>query len=203
MTHLIRMTYAFYSILIICAALAAFYFRFEKHKQRARRLVLIAVMTALSVLGRFVFAVIPAFKPVTAVTIISAIWLGPECGFLVGSLSALISNFYFGQGPWTPFQMFALGLLGLFAALLSAPLKKSCIALSAYAAFAAIFYSCVMDIWTVLWFSEGFAPSLYLAAIVSALPHMLLYAASNIIFLLLLGRPFGAKLQRIITKYDI
>lgn len=197
------MSYAFWSIVIALAALGVFFARFEKKKIRTRRMVIIAVMTALSVLGRFIFAPIPAFKPITAMVIITAIWLGPECGFTVGALSALISNFTFGQGPWTPFQMLAWGGIGLIAGYLSRPLKKSRLALAAYGVFAGIAYSCVMDIWTVVWANSGFSWSLYAAALVTAIPHLLTYAASNVVFLLTLGRPFGEKLDRVLIKYGI
>ena len=197
------MNYALSSAIIVLAIIVIFYAKFEKRTSRSRRLVIIAVMTALSVIGRFIFAAIPAFKPITAITVIASIWLGPECGFMVGSLSILISNFYFGQGPWTPFQMFAFGMLGVLAALFSKTLKKSKVALAAYGAFAGIVYSCIMDIWTVLWFSEGFSWNLYLAAIITAVPHIISYAVSNIVFLLVLGKPFGDKLERVIYKYGI
>ena len=197
------MKYTFWSIVIMLLTIAVFYARFEKKKTRTRRMVIIAVMTALSVLGRFIFAVIPAFKPITAIVVISAIWLGPECGFMVGSLSALISNFYFGQGPWTPFQMVAWGLLGVIAGLLSKPLKKSPVALSIYGLFAGIAYSCIMDIWTVMWFNDGFAWNLYITALITAIPHIISYAVSNVIFLLTLGKPFGEKLERVLIKYNI
>ena len=197
------MNYALISALIVLAAIVVFFIRFEKKKSRSRRLIIIAVMTALSVVGRFIFAAIPAFKPITAITAITAIWLGAESGFMVGSLSILVSNFYFGQGPWTPFQMFAFGILGVIAALLSKTLKKSKIALGIYGALSGVAYSFIMDIWTVLWYSDGFTWSLYWAAIVAAVPHMIAYAASNVIFLLLLGKPFGDKLDRVINKYGI
>ena len=86
-------------------------------------------MVALSVTGRF----IPFFKPVTALTVLTAVYLGGEAGFLCGALSAVISNFWFGQGPWTPFQMLAWGMIGLFAGLLASPLKRSRIRLSSTA----------------------------------------------------------------------
>ena len=183
--------------------LIVFYARFEKRTSRSRRLVIIAVMTALASLGRFIFAAIPAFKPITAIIVITAIWLGPECGFMVGSLSILVSNFYAGQGPWTPFQMLAFGFLGVIAGLLSNTLKKSKIALAIYGAAAGVCYSLIMDIWTVLWFSNEFSWGLYLTAIISATPHIIGYAASNVIFLLVLGKPFGDKLERVINKYGI
>ena len=82
--------------------------------------------------------------------------LGSESGFLVGAMSALVTNFYFGQGPWTPFQMFAWGMIGLIAGYLGDPLRRSRIALAVYGAFSGIAYSMIMDIWTVLWYGEGF-----------------------------------------------
>ena len=162
-------------------------------------MVLVAVMTALSVIGRF----IPLVKPVTALTVLTAIRLGGEAGFLTGALSALISDFWFGIGPWTPFQMLAWGMIGRIAGWLAEPLKKHRAALVAYGAAAGVLFSMIMDVFTVLWYSGGFDPSLYAAAIVTALPHTLLYSVSNVAFLLLFERPFGRKLERIKRLYDV
>ena len=115
-------------------------------------MVLVAVMTAISVLGRF----IPFFKPITALTVITAMYLGGEAGFLVGSLSALLSNFYFGQGPWTAFQMLAWGLIGYVAGLIAESLKRNRALLLAYGVLSGIAFSLIMDVWTVLWYSAGF-----------------------------------------------
>jgi energy-coupling factor transport system substrate-specific component len=117
--------YAFVSLTLSVVACIPFFVSFEKGKNDARRIVIIAVMTALSVAGRFVFAPIPFFKPVTAIVIITAIYLGAEAGFITGAFSAVVSNFYFGQGPWTPFQMFAWGLIGFLAGLLAKRLLES------------------------------------------------------------------------------
>ena len=185
------------------ATIAFFFFRFEKRQTRSRRIVIVAVMTALSVLGRFIFGALPAFKPITAIVVVTAIWMGPECGFMVGALTALISNFYFGQGPWTPFQMVAYGIIGVVGGLLSTPLKKNRITLSIYGAFAGIFYSCFMDIWTVLGLGESFTWDLYKAALITAVPYMITYAVSNVVFLNLIGKPFGEKFDRVIKKYGI
>ena len=195
--------YAWISLACVILALVLFYASFDKKIVGTRRMVIIAVMTALSVIGRAIFAMIPAFKPITAIVVITAIWIGPESGFLVGSLSAVISNFQFGQGPWTPFQMFAWGMIGLLAGYLSKPLRSSRIALAVYGAFAGVAYSFIMDIWTVLWAGEGFQWNLYVAALATAVPYTIGYAVSNVIFLLLLGRPFGEKLQRVKIKYGV
>jgi hypothetical protein len=103
---------------IILVALALIVVRFEGRKPRAREIVVLAVMTALAVAGRAAFFMLPQFKPVAALVIISGVALGAESGFLVGVLAAFVSNFIFGQGPWTPFQMLAFGLIGLLAGLL-------------------------------------------------------------------------------------
>ena len=196
-----RKHYALSSLLITLGAIVVFSCGFERRKTGTRRLVVVAVMTALSVIGRFVFTAIPAFKPITAVVVITAVYLGGEAGFLTGALSALISNFYFGQGPWTPFQMLSWGLIGLIAGLIAAPMKKSRIALSLYGIFAGCVYSFIMDIWSVVWYNGAFSMPLYTAALATALPHTIIYAVSNVIFLNLVSRPFGEKLHRIKLKY--
>ena len=109
--------YIFISLILIAGSLALVFARLDKRRTGVRRITLIAVMTALSIVGRFIFASLPAFKPVSAIVILTGIYLGGEAGFLVGSLCAFLSNFYFGQGPWTPFQMAALGIIGLLAGL--------------------------------------------------------------------------------------
>ncbi|MDR1359055.1 MAG: ECF transporter S component [Coriobacteriales bacterium] len=110
--------YYLFSIGIILVALAVMVARFEGHRPRAREIVTLAVMCALCVAGRAAFFMLPSFKPVAAIVIIAGVALGAESGFLIGALAAFVSNFVFGQGPWTPFQMFGFGLVGLFAGLL-------------------------------------------------------------------------------------
>ena len=193
--------YAFNTMLITIMSLVVFLCGFERRKTGSRRMILVAVMTALSVIGRFIFVAIPAFKPITALTVITAVYLGGEAGFLTGTLSAVISNFYFGQGPWTPFQMLAWGLIGLLAGLLHRPLKKSRILLSLYGVFAGVAYSFVMEVWNVLWYNSEFNSELYSAAIAAALPFTITYAVSNVIFLNIVARPFGEKLARVRIKY--
>ena len=99
--------------------------------------------------------------------------------------------------------MFAWGIIGLVAGYLSRFLKKNRPALAVYGIFAGIFYSMLMDVWSVLWFNNNFEMSVYLAALVTAIPYTISYAASNVVFLLLLGRPFGEKLERVKLKYGV
>lgn len=191
-------SYLFVSFAVTVMALILFISGFDRKKTGSRRLVISSVMTALCVIGRF----IPVFKPITALTVITGVHIGGESGFLVGALAALISNFFSGQGPWTPFQMLAWGLIGLFAGLFSPFLKRSRWIIVAYGTVTGMIFSLIMDVWTVLW-GGGFSAELYLAAVVAAIPHTVVYSLSNMIFLIILSKPFGEKLERIKLKYGV
>ena len=196
-------SYGFVSLLCAVLACVPFFASFEKKKTASRTLVIISVMTALSVGGRFIFAPVPFFKPVSAMVIITALYFGGESGFLTGAMTAVISNFYFGQGPWTPFQMFAWGMVGFFAGVLAKHLLKNKILLLSYGFISGFMYSLVMDIWTTLWMDGGFNFLRFLSQAASALPVTAVYAVSNVIFLLLLTKPIGKKLDRIKLKYGL
>lgn len=195
--------YAFVSLAVALLSCIPFFLSFEKREQNTTKLILIAVMTALSVVGRLLFYVVPGFKPVTAMVIITAMYFGSEAGFMTGALTAVISNFYFGQGPWTPFQMFTWGLIGLLAGLMAERLKKSKITLSVFGVVAGIIFSLLMDMWTVLWWDGTFNFTRYGVALISSFGYTVLYAVSNVIFLLILAKPIGTKLERIKDKYGI
>ena len=191
--------YAPVTFLMTGFALLLFLAGFERRELGTRRMILVSVMTALSVLGRM----LPVIKPITALTVLSAMYLGPEAGFLTGALSAVLSNFIMGQGPWTPFQMLAWGLIGLFAGILSKPLRRSKVLLYGYGILSGLAYSMVMDIWTTVWTYGEFTIRQYAAAVASSMPYPVVYAVSNLIFLMLLAKPFGEKLARIEKKYGL
>jgi energy-coupling factor transport system substrate-specific component len=200
--------YILIALLLIAGSLAVVFLRLDKRHTGVRRLTLIAVMTALSIVSRFIFAAFPAFKPMSAIVILTGIYLGGEAGFLCGCLSAFLSNFYFGQGPWTPFQMTALGLIGVVAALLFckkriAPTWLRMLFICLYGLFTGVFYSLFLDTWTMLWTYGQIDIPGYLAVITAALPYTVLYSVSNVLFLLILDPIFGKRLGRIITKYRI
>jgi energy-coupling factor transport system substrate-specific component len=187
------------SIAVALLSVALFLCGFEKRKIGNRRMVIVCVMIALSVVGRM----FPVIKPVTVFAILSGMFLGAEAGFLVGAFSALISDFWFGQGPWTPFQMLAWGLIGFFAGALALALKRSKIVLYAYGVSAAIAFSMIMDVWSAIWMAGEFSLEIYAAKLLTSVPHTLIYAASNVIFLVFFAKPFSEKLERIHIKYGI
>lgn len=180
-------------------------FRFEKSKNTARDITLTASLTALAVVSRAVFYLIPQVKPIAAVVIVSAVCLGAERGYAIGVLSAFISNFIFGQGPWTPFQMAALGLVGLLSGIIFKHIKCNRISL-ALVGFILSFavYGAVSDISTVLMvYGNNITLGGILSVYGSGVPFSLAFGISTAVFLLLFGMPFINKLNRVITKYEI
>lgn len=105
------------SLGVVVCCMAPFFMVFEKRKPKAREIVLIAMMSAITVASHMFFHVTIPVQIGTAMVIIAGISMGPEAGFLVGALSRFVCNFYMGQGPWTPWQMFCWGLLGFLAGL--------------------------------------------------------------------------------------
>ena len=95
-----------------------FAFLFEKRKPQTKELVVLSVLCAAATAGRAAFYMLPQFKPVAAIVIISGICFGGEAGFLVGAVTGFVSNFFFGQGPWTPWQMFSFGIIGFLSGVL-------------------------------------------------------------------------------------
>lgn len=112
-----RRLYMPLSLLILVMIMAPFFMIFERRKPRAREVVLIAMMSALTVASHTFFHIAFPVQIGTAMVIISGISLGPEAGFLIGAMSRFVCNFYMGQGAWTPWQMFCWGLLGFLAGL--------------------------------------------------------------------------------------
>lgn len=198
----------FISLCIIVLSMVPFFMIFEDRKPQARELILIAVMAALAVVGRVAFFMIPQFKPVSAIVIITGVGLGAEAGFLTGAVAGFVSNFFFGQGPWTPWQMFAFGIIGFLAGVLFQGREKrfrsSRIALSIYGGIATfIIYGLIMDTSSLLTFAGDFKWETLLAIYISGIPFNFIHGVSTIVFLFVLAKPMEMKLERIKKKYGI
>lgn len=196
-----------YSILSMVIALLAsipFFLKYEKRKPPAREIMVVAILCALAITSRLLFAFLPAFKPVSAIIIIAGMAFGKETGFMCGAITAIVSNIFFGQGPWTPFQMLSWGIIGYFAGVLNRKhLLEHQVPLYLYACFAGAIFSMVMDIWSVFSIDRSFSISRYFALLVTSAPFMITYAISNIVFLFLLAKPMIKKLKRVKLKYGI
>ena len=193
-------------LLIVLYTLVPFFALFEKRRPQAREIVVIAVLCALAVVGRLAFFMLSQFKPMAAVVVISGICFGPQCGFLVGAVSAFVSNFFFGQGPFTPWQMLGFGLVGFLAGLLFAegrlPRKRLFICLYGGIAVFAV-YGAVVNVGS-LFTAIGPAPAGgVLAVFLAALPFDAMHAGATVAFLWLLSGLMIEKLERIKIKYGL
>ena len=190
-------------LLAFCLTLPALIV-FEWRRGGARELAAIAVMTGISVVGRVLFAPLPGFKPVSAVVILTGLSFGPLAGFMTGAATALLSNFFFGQGPWTAFQMLAWGAVGFLSGLFSrSRLRRNPLLLLLLGVIGGALFSALTDLWTTVAATGTLLPAAYLTFLVSGLPFTLLYAVSNVLFLLLLTRPILRKTDRLKQKYGL
>ena len=195
------------STLVILWILIPFFLAFEGRKPQARELVLIAVLCALAVASRAAFAWLPHFKPIFGVILIAGIAFGAQTGFLVGAVSAFASNFLFGQGPWTPWQMLAYGLCGCIAGICyhrKSKLSKDPLSLGLFGFVVVLFAVCpVLDTSTVLTTLTVFTPAAVIGIYTTAILTNLIQAACTFVTMLILSKPLLAKLERIILKYGL
>lgn len=194
------------SLIVIVAAMLPFFMMFEGRKPKAREIMVIAVLAAIGVAGRAAFFMVPSFKPVAAIVILSGISFGGEAGFLVGCLIMMLSNMFMGQGPWTPWQMFAFGMIGFLAGILfqKGILKARKLDLCIYG-FLSVFliYGGIMNPASALMSYGQITLASLLAFYISGAPVDLVHAISTVIFLWFLSRPMLEKLERIKKKYGL
>ncbi len=198
--------YLFTSFAVLIEAMIPFFLVFEGRKPQARELVIIAVLCALGVAGRSVFYMFPHFKPVAALTIVAGIAFGGETGFLVGALTMLSSNIFFQQGPWTLWQMIAMGTIGFVSGIIY---KKLCfsqnkIALSIFGFFSVfIIYGVIMNFASAVMAHAKMNFATVLSFIISGLPVDIVHAVSTGLFLFFLAEPMLQKLERVKLKYGL
>ena len=195
------------TMLVLIECMVPFFLVFESRKPKARELVTIAVLCAIGVAGRSAFFMLPQFKPVLALVIIAGVAFGGETGFLVGAVTMMVSNVLFSQGPWMPWQMFSMGIIGFLAGVLfrKGLLRRSRGSLATFGAFAAvIFYGGIMNPAAALMYNaQSINWNMILAYYVSGLPMDLVHAAATVIFILIAAEPMLEKLDRIKTKYGL
>lgn len=199
------------SALVAIYSLVPFFVGFERSKPQIRELVVISVLIAIGVIGRQAFFMLPQMKPVIAISVIAGASLGPGAGFLVGAMIAFVSNFFFGQGPWTPWQMMALGLAGMFAGLIfqkwnrrgPKPSKVHKIAVCVFGLVSGYFYGLIVDLWTLFGYTEKPSLNAYIVVKSTAIWFDTLLAISTFVFLWVLYAPMIKKLNRIKLKYGM
>lgn len=190
--------------LILLALIFPFGLEYAAHKPSTKKMVLVASLSAIATIGRVAFYMIPQFKPVLAIVIISAVIIGPYEGFIVGALTGFLSNFYFGQGPWTVWQMFCFGFVGFLGGYLFRKIKVSRISLSVYGLVSAIvIYGGIINFGSLVMTSSAITKGSILAIYISGFPYDCVHGIATYVFLFVIYRPFMEKLTRIKIKYDI
>lgn len=198
--------YYFISLLIIIEILIPFFLSFEKRKPNARELVTISVLCAVCVCSRYVFSFLPQFKPVLALVIITGVCFGAETGFLVGAVTAFVSNFFFGQGPWTPWQMVAFGMVGFVSGILfkTGIIKKRKIEISIFGFFATVLiYGGIANLSSVFMMYPKPTLENVLSVYAAGITFDLIHSVSTVFFLLILSEIIIEKLERVKTKYGL
>lgn len=194
------------SLSVLGLALVAFFASFERRRPQAREVVTVATLSALAVAGRAAFFFVPQFKPVCAIVAVSGVAFGGQTGFLVGAIAGFVSNFLFGQGPYTPWQMTGFGVVGLCSGILFAPgrLPRTRAALCVFGALATFFlYGGTVNMGSVLYSGMPLTPETFLAMCVTAIPFDAVHAAASAFFLFVLADPMLAKLDRLKAKYGL
>ncbi len=194
------------SMLIIFETMLPFFLVFEGRKPQARELVILSVLSALAIGGRAVFFALPGFKPVAAMVILSGVAFGGEAGFLVGAMTMFCSNVLFGQGVWTPWQMLAMGIIGMLAGILfrKGLMNRDRISLSIYGAVViVVIYGGIMNPASVLMYQANPNWEMLLTAYITGVPTDAVHAAATVLFLWFLSEPMLEKLDRVKVKYGL
>lgn len=208
------------AMILLLFAFLPFYLSFDKKKAQARDLVPVALMSALCVVGRTAFSIIPLpnFKPVTAIVMITAIAFGARSGYLTGALAALLSNFLFGQGPWTPWQMVAWGMTGLVTGLLYKTgifgtvgqvqtdeygKRKKPLKLCIFGFFCGIFYGLFMNLQYIIGYVEPINARTIAFAYAQSLVFDVSHGICTALVLYFAAEPWVRKLKRIRRKFGL
>ena len=204
---LINQNYYLICVLIIVIAFVAFFFSYEKKKPQAREIVTLAVMSAIAIASRAAFAMVPFFKPMMGIIMITGMAFGAGAGFLTGAVTGFVSNFIFGQGPWTPWQMFAYGVGGAVAGVLAKKgimneEKKLPTAICGYVIIQLI-VGPLLDACSVFTMGYDMEEGYVMTILAAGLIPNLIHGVATALTLFLVCKPMMEKLNRMKLKYGM
>lgn len=199
-------SYYISAAIIIVLAMIPFFVFYENRKIKTSEIVLCAMMIAICVSSRAIMAFIPQVKATCAIVIVTAIAFGPNVGFITGSLSMFVSNFFFGQGMFTPFQMLGMGLTGFFCGFIF--YKKSYntdkILVSVVGGVICFFvYGFIVDSCSVLMMLSDFTLKSVVSIYASGVTFNLIHAITTGMLLFFINKPMTDKFTRLRIKYGI
>lgn len=198
-------------LLVVTVVLALFFAGYEAGRPALRQIMPTLVLSALAAAGRILFAAVPDFKPVSAIAIIAGATLGRRNGFMVGALAALASNFFFGQGMWSPWQMYAWGMVGYLGGVLAsagvfdnrATGKPRMVALVTCGLASGALYGVIINAYGVLGFVRPFTWPGALAYVAASLPFDVIHGVATAVFLAVLYGPWTRRINRVARKYGL
>jgi energy-coupling factor transport system substrate-specific component len=194
--------YILLAFIIIAFAMLPLFIRFERKRLDAREMVLIALLSAVAAVSRIPFASLPNVQPTSAIVILSAYVFGSEMGFVVGVVATIVSNMFLGQGPWTPWQMFCWGMMGLTAGIVrERGWIKTRRGLSVFGFLWGFIFGWIMNLWFLIGFVSPLTLATMLKAYLTSLYFDLAHGISNFFFIYVFYNGWLKKLERIKFKY--
>ena len=195
------MNWGFIITILVILAIIAFFFEFEAAAVSSKEIALVAMLGTISAVLRVPFAAIPSVQPCTYLIICSGYVFGPVAGFMVGALTALVSNFFLGQGPWTPYQMFSWGLVGVTSVYLRRfNLNKKL--LIVFGVIWGYVFGWIMNIWFWASFVYPLTPRTFIVAQLASVWFDTFHAVGNAIFLGLFGMKTIGILERFKNRFN-
>src|SRR5690349_12300782 len=197
------MSWQLASFLILGAILAAGFAWYERSRPPSQVVALVAALAAMAIAGRVAFAAFPNVKPTTDIVVFAGYALGPAPGFAVGALTGLVSNFWFGQGPWTPWQMAGWGMCGAMGALLALGARNaSRFTLAALCGFAGIAYGVLLNFSLMATYGGELSIQRFATLEARAVPFDAAHVAGNVAFALVAGPAMVRMLVRFRRRFE-
>jgi|SRR5699024_4437459 len=196
--------YLLLSLTIMAIMMIPFFARFEMRKLTGREVVILAMLAAIAAISRVPFAPIPSVQPTSFIIIIAGLVFGAESGFVIGAIAAIVSNIFLGQGPWTPWQMYAWGMMGMSAGLLRNTWWMSKMwGIVIFGFVWGYVFGWFMNMWIVMSNIENMTMELFISIYAASIYFDLAHALSNVFFLLVFSASFMKILSRFKRKYGL
>lgn len=197
-------SYLLLSFALIALTMIPFFARFEVGKITSREIVILAILAAIAAVSRVPFAPLPSVQPTSFVIIVAGLVFGAESGFIVGAVAAIVSNIFLGQGPWTPWQMYAWGMIGMTAGLFrNRWWMKQMWGKLLFGFVWGYLFGWFMNLWIIVGSIENFTWEFFISIYVASIYFDLAHGLSNVFFLLIFSASWIRILNRFKRKYGL
>ncbi len=200
----VDVNWALLSIIMVSLAILIFFIRFEQKSINSKEVALIATMASIAGVSRIPFAMFVNVQPTTFIVMITGYVMGSQAGFIVGAVAALVSNFFLGQGPWTPWQMFSWGMCGVLGGLISKMSKSFNLPVFALlCGFGGYLFGWLMNVWHWMGFVYPLSLKTFLATYMASFPFDTIHMIGNVIISIAFGKSFYRILTRFKRRIDV